>query len=121
MSAAARAFVASVEAAAVASAGSGAAGTSVPAPPAGKGRPCSFFVRGCCRFGDACKHSHDAEQWVEGGEGEEEGREDDRFEEEEGLGKGDRELAAKEAALDEVERTQVGRCFVLVVSLYLVV
>lgn len=49
--------------------------TALAAPRAGKRKPCTFYVRGLCRFGDKCRHSHDAEQWpkTNEGDGEEEG------------------------------------------------
>lgn len=77
----------------------------------GKRAPCTFYVRGCCRFGDGCRHSHDVKQWGSG-DSEEEERVFDEIEghtehgekEEEGC---EDDFSAKEAALDEEERIQV--------------
>ena len=86
--------------------GGGSDGTSKKKKPRANAKPCVFFPRGRCRYGDACRFSHDI---VEKG-----GRADDAEEEEEEddevvvLDK-DEALAAREAALDRAEKLQVGR------------
>lgn len=86
--------------------------TSLSSPRAGERKVCSFFLRGCCRFGDSCRNSHhvDLEENASdfGGKtkGDEVGREalTDALE----GGEGDKNvLTTKETALDEAERIQV--------------
>lgn len=88
-------------------------------------RPCSYFARGCCRYGENCRYSHDtAHSSCGAGAGTEESKsnkdeDENRMEKDRGffVGDGDEEwmewdkeahLAAKEASLDEEERIQVG-------------
>ena len=85
--------------------GGGSDGTSKKKKQRANAKPCVFFPRGRCRYGDGCRFSHDI---VEKG-----GRADDAEEEEEDdevvvLDK-DEALAAREAALDRAEKLQVGR------------
>lgn len=94
-----------------AAAAAAAVNASLKTPRAGARRPpCTFFVRGMCRFGRNCRHSHDVQPW---GRGEQEEKVVDQWVDEGEVGDGlewdaDEELAAKEASLDEEERVQVG-------------
>lgn len=61
-----------------------------------KTKPCTFFPRGRCRYGDGCRFSHDvAHESAQEKEEEEEKEEEDMLE-------------AHEAALDNAERIEVG-------------
>lgn len=88
--------------------------TSLSSPRAGERKVCSFFLRGCCRFGDNCRNSHkvdlveNASDFVENTVGGEVkvGRAN-LTEAKRGAGDEKEDLAPKEAALDEVERIQV--------------
>lgn len=71
-------------------------------------KPCVFFPRGRCRYGDGCRFSHDVV-----GKG---GNEEEEEEEEVVVVEGDT-IAAEEAALDKAEKLQVGRFGVLCVDL----
>ncbi|CAM9367123.1 unnamed protein product [Pylaiella littoralis] len=68
-----------------------------------KAKPCAFFARGRCRYGDGCRFSHDIGSSSSSSSSEEEEEEEEEEETEEV------KLAAKERALDEMERIQSRR------------
>ena len=96
--------------------------SALSSPRAGKRKVCAFFVRGCCRFGEYCRNSHELDQpetvevtqEVNGQGHEEEGTavieavaEAEGEKKKRDLGK---DTAAKDAAaLDEAEKAQASK------------